>query len=501
MGEALRRTLLGCRNSGGRGHNIVFHSAPYRVGEPYHWHAHVWPKATTAAGLSSAPVAINVISPEEAAETLQVDAPRLASRPARRGGPRTERPAPGTRPGAGPIAVGPDQPQIPGVLRARHEGRGSASPGLPERSQASRPMGSRSAATGHWPGASTTAGRPRRRGCAGRAGSHSRARRPGRSRGPPTPGRCVPCGPGGSAWVPRTAAGCRLADRLDQVGHAGASRSSDRPPRWPPRPPPPSRPRARVAQVNPVEREVHARRHGAERRASSPKSPPAASGEPPDRVEVAQRGQGQRPPAERSASGSAPRQVAALLDPAHQRAATWLNPAASSATISSTSAEAGRPATGRPSGRPGRAVSTTASSSSRSTPTGPGRGAAWRMVASSSGASWASRSASVHTASPPPRPGGPGRTPHRVAGSAARRPRCAARRRSGPGGRRPGPARRAGRGVPGAAPGPTISTRSGATTPCSPSQAPARLRRPSVAAGAHGPSSLSSGTRSNQRKP
>ena len=56
-------------------YNIVFHSAPYRVGEPYHWHAHIWPKATTTAGFElGTGVAINVISPEEAAETLKVSA-------------------------------------------------------------------------------------------------------------------------------------------------------------------------------------------------------------------------------------------------------------------------------------------------------------------------------------------------------------------------------------------------------------------------------------------
>ena len=56
-------------------YNVVFHSAPYRVGEPYHWHAHIWPKATTTAGFElGTGVAINVISPEEAAETLRVSA-------------------------------------------------------------------------------------------------------------------------------------------------------------------------------------------------------------------------------------------------------------------------------------------------------------------------------------------------------------------------------------------------------------------------------------------
>ncbi len=76
VGEALRRTLLQLGETvGDVAYNVVFHSAPYRVGEPYHWHAHVWPKATTAAGFElGTGVAINVISPEEAAETLQVNA-------------------------------------------------------------------------------------------------------------------------------------------------------------------------------------------------------------------------------------------------------------------------------------------------------------------------------------------------------------------------------------------------------------------------------------------
>ena len=48
---------------------------PYRAGEPYHWHAHIWPKATTTAGFElGTGVAINVVSPEEAADTLKVSA-------------------------------------------------------------------------------------------------------------------------------------------------------------------------------------------------------------------------------------------------------------------------------------------------------------------------------------------------------------------------------------------------------------------------------------------
>jgi UDPglucose--hexose-1-phosphate uridylyltransferase len=76
VGESIRRCLGQLAASvGDVAYNIVFHSAPYRVGEPYHWHAHIWPKATTTAGFElGTGVAINVVSPEEAAETLRVAA-------------------------------------------------------------------------------------------------------------------------------------------------------------------------------------------------------------------------------------------------------------------------------------------------------------------------------------------------------------------------------------------------------------------------------------------
>jgi UDPglucose--hexose-1-phosphate uridylyltransferase len=76
VGEAIRRCLSQLAESvGDVAYNIVFHSAPYRAGEPYHWHAHIWPKATTAAGFElGTGVAINVVSPEEAADTLKVSA-------------------------------------------------------------------------------------------------------------------------------------------------------------------------------------------------------------------------------------------------------------------------------------------------------------------------------------------------------------------------------------------------------------------------------------------
>ena len=57
-------------------YNIVFHSAPYRINEPFHWHAHVLPKVTTRAGFElGTGVAINIVAPEFAAEELRVAVP------------------------------------------------------------------------------------------------------------------------------------------------------------------------------------------------------------------------------------------------------------------------------------------------------------------------------------------------------------------------------------------------------------------------------------------
>ena len=76
VGLALKRTLGQLGDvMGDVAYNIVFHSAPYRVNDPYHWHVHVWPKATTRAGFEMGTgVAINVVAPEEAAQQLRVSA-------------------------------------------------------------------------------------------------------------------------------------------------------------------------------------------------------------------------------------------------------------------------------------------------------------------------------------------------------------------------------------------------------------------------------------------
>jgi UDPglucose--hexose-1-phosphate uridylyltransferase len=77
VGHALRSALRMLRDSiGDVAYNIVFHSAPYRINEPFHWHAHVLPKVTTRAGFElGTGVAINIVAPEFAADELRVAVP------------------------------------------------------------------------------------------------------------------------------------------------------------------------------------------------------------------------------------------------------------------------------------------------------------------------------------------------------------------------------------------------------------------------------------------
>jgi UDPglucose--hexose-1-phosphate uridylyltransferase len=57
-------------------YNIVFHSAPYRAPEPYHWHVHIWPKLVSIAGFElGTGVLINIVAPEQATEELRVAVP------------------------------------------------------------------------------------------------------------------------------------------------------------------------------------------------------------------------------------------------------------------------------------------------------------------------------------------------------------------------------------------------------------------------------------------
>ncbi len=77
VGKSLRDCLKHLKEKvGDVAYNIVFHSAPYRLNEPYHWHVHVWPKVTTQAGFElGTGVAINIVAPESAAEELGVAVP------------------------------------------------------------------------------------------------------------------------------------------------------------------------------------------------------------------------------------------------------------------------------------------------------------------------------------------------------------------------------------------------------------------------------------------
>ena len=77
VGKALKAVLGSLREVvGDIAYNLVFHSAPYRAPEPYHWHVHVVPKLTTVAGFElGTGVLINIVNPEEAAVELAVRAP------------------------------------------------------------------------------------------------------------------------------------------------------------------------------------------------------------------------------------------------------------------------------------------------------------------------------------------------------------------------------------------------------------------------------------------
>jgi len=72
VGHALKSVLGRLRDAlGDVAYNLVFHSAPYRAPEPYHWHVHVVPKLTTVAGFElGTGMLINTVNPEHAAEEL-----------------------------------------------------------------------------------------------------------------------------------------------------------------------------------------------------------------------------------------------------------------------------------------------------------------------------------------------------------------------------------------------------------------------------------------------
>ena len=75
VGRAIRDALQALRATiGDVAYNVVLHAAPYHHGEPFHWHVHLWPKATTRAGFEMGTgVSINVVLPERAAEALRAN--------------------------------------------------------------------------------------------------------------------------------------------------------------------------------------------------------------------------------------------------------------------------------------------------------------------------------------------------------------------------------------------------------------------------------------------
>lgn len=73
VGRALRdATEFLNRAIGDVAYNVGFHTAPHAHTGEYHWHIHVWPNLTTQAGFERGTgVLINIVPPEQAAETLR----------------------------------------------------------------------------------------------------------------------------------------------------------------------------------------------------------------------------------------------------------------------------------------------------------------------------------------------------------------------------------------------------------------------------------------------
>lgn len=73
VGRALRdSTAFLNRAIGDVSYNVGFHTAPHQHTGEYHWHIHIWPNLVTQAGFERGTgVLINIMPPEEAAETLR----------------------------------------------------------------------------------------------------------------------------------------------------------------------------------------------------------------------------------------------------------------------------------------------------------------------------------------------------------------------------------------------------------------------------------------------
>jgi len=77
VGRAVRTALASLQDHiGDVPYNLVFHSAPFRAPEPFHWHVHIWPKLSTQAGFElGTGVLINIVAPEQAADELRIAIP------------------------------------------------------------------------------------------------------------------------------------------------------------------------------------------------------------------------------------------------------------------------------------------------------------------------------------------------------------------------------------------------------------------------------------------
>jgi UDPglucose--hexose-1-phosphate uridylyltransferase len=73
VGRAMRdATAFLNRAIGDVAYNVGFHTAPHAHAGEYHWHIHIWPNLVTQAGFERGTgVLINIVPPEQAAETLR----------------------------------------------------------------------------------------------------------------------------------------------------------------------------------------------------------------------------------------------------------------------------------------------------------------------------------------------------------------------------------------------------------------------------------------------
>jgi UDPglucose--hexose-1-phosphate uridylyltransferase len=77
VGQRIRDTVAALtRLHGDVAYNLAFHTAPHHHDGLFHWHVHLWPKLVTVAGFETGTgVLINIVSPEDAAESLRAVVP------------------------------------------------------------------------------------------------------------------------------------------------------------------------------------------------------------------------------------------------------------------------------------------------------------------------------------------------------------------------------------------------------------------------------------------